>query len=140
MIQLPLSNKQAWLIAVLGQLFGFGARMAHGGLVRFLVLRSCQLLISCLHDLVLQSSFSEEKTPVCEFSPISEPPYFRLLYLSFCLVHDTCILKIWILRLHFFSPVNLLQFDCLRDIFSVLVLVFHYKLLCFIFWFCWWVA
>ncbi|CAL5375704.1 unnamed protein product [Camellia sinensis] len=37
--------------------------MAGGGLVRFSVLRSSQLLISCLRDLRLQSSFLEGKMP-----------------------------------------------------------------------------
>ncbi|CAL5327676.1 unnamed protein product [Camellia sinensis] len=42
---------------------GFGDGMAGGGLVRFSVLRSSQLLISCLRDLRLQSSFLEGKMP-----------------------------------------------------------------------------
>ncbi|CAL5376682.1 unnamed protein product [Camellia sinensis] len=39
--------------------------MARGGLVRFSVVRGSQLLISCLRDLGLQSSFLEGKMPAC---------------------------------------------------------------------------
>ncbi|GMP34754.1 hypothetical protein CsSME_00007495 [Camellia sinensis var. sinensis] len=45
--------------------------MAGGGLVRFSVLRSSQLLISCLRDLRLQSSFLEGKMPALIDSSVS---------------------------------------------------------------------